>query len=140
VDQRVGSDALVEAARECAALRHGVALAEWVGAGRPVTAKQVLRRADIPQAGRVLGVALPGSARSAADLPALHYPWMAARAVGLLSISGGRAVAGPALAAWSSAAGEDVLAGWSRGLVAVLAETFVDDGDGASPGRSVGWC
>ncbi len=130
MDQRADSDALVEAARECAALRHGVALAEWVGAGRPLTAKQVLRRADIPQAGRVLGVALPGSARSAADLPALHYPWMAARAIGLLSISGGRVVAGPALAGWSSAAGEDVLEGWSRGLVAVLAETFVDDGDG----------
>ena len=112
-------------------MRHGLALAEWVGAGRPVTAKQVLRRADIPQAGRVLGVALPGSARSAADLPALHYPWMAARAIGLLSISGGRAVAGPALAGWRRAAGEEVLAGWSRGLAAVLAETFVDDGDGA---------
>jgi hypothetical protein len=137
VDQRADSDALVEAARECAALRHGVALAEWVGAGRPVTAKQVLRRADIPQAGQVLGVALPRSARSAADLPALHCPWTAARAIGLLSIGGGRAVAGPALATWSSAAGEDVLEGWSRGLVAVLAETFVDDGDGAES-REIG--
>jgi hypothetical protein len=130
VDQRADSDALVEAARDCAALRNGLALVEWVGAGRPVTAKQVLRRTDIPLAGRVLGVALPASARSAADLPALHHPWTAARSIGLLSISGGHAVAGPALAGWRSAAGEEVLVGWSRGLAAVLAETFVDDGDG----------
>lgn len=130
VDQRTGIDAVVGAARECAALRHGVALAEWVGAGRPVTAKQVLRRADIPHAGRVLGLALSGSARSAADLPALHHPWTAGRAVGLLSISGGRAVAGSGLAGWRSATGEQVLEGWSRGLATVLAETFVDDGDG----------
>lgn len=131
MDQRAASDALVEAARECAALRNGFTLAEWVGAGRSVTAKSVLRRADIPQAGQVLGVELPGSARSAADLPALHQPWMAARAIGLLSISGGRAVAGPALAGWRSATDMEVLAGWSRGLAAVLADTFVDDGDGA---------
>lgn len=139
MDQRADSDALVEAARDCAALRNGLALVEWVGAGRPVTAKQVLRRTDIPLAGRVLGVALPASARSAADLPALHHPWTAARTIGLLSISGGHALAGPALAGWRSAAGEEVLAGWSRGLAALLAETFVDDGDGRNPWKSVGW-
>jgi pRiA4b ORF-3-like protein len=131
VDQLTDIDALVRAARECPALRHGAVLAEWVGAGRPVTAKRVLRRADIPHAGRMLGVALPGSARSAADLPALHHPWTAAGAIGLLSISGGRAVTGPALVGWRSAADEEVLRGWSRGLAAVLAETFVDDADGA---------
>lgn len=130
MDQRADSAALVETARECAALRNGLALAEWIGAGLPVTAKQVLRRADIPLAGRALGVALPGSARSAADLPTLHHPWTAACAIGLLSISGGRAVGGPALPGWRCAAGEEVLEGWSRGLAAVLAETFVDDGDG----------
>lgn len=131
MNQRVDSDALAEDARECSAVRHGLALAGWVGAGRSVTAKQVLRRGDIPLAGQVLGVALPGSARSAADLPALHYPWTAARAMGLLSIGGGRAVTGPALAGWDSVAGDDVLESWSRGLAAVLAETFVDDHGGA---------
>lgn len=130
VDECADSDALVGAARECAALQNALALAEWVGAGRSVTAKSVLRRPDIPQAGQALGLKLKGSARSAADLPELHLPWIAARAMGLLSISGGRAVAGPALANWGSATGTEVLEAWSRGLAAVLMETFVDDGDG----------
>jgi hypothetical protein len=58
-------------------LRHAVALAEWLGAGRPVTAKGVLRRADVPVAARVLDVAVPQRVRSAADVPKLQYPWTA---------------------------------------------------------------
>lgn len=123
-------EASAEAARKCAALRHASALANWVGAGRPVTAKRVLRRADVPSAAPALGVTVPQWVRSAADVPALHYPWTAALAVGLLSISAGRAVPGPALARWRSVDGGEVLDGWSRGLAAALADTF-DDGDWA---------
>lgn len=123
--------ALVEAARDCGAFQHAVALAGWVGAGRPVTAKRVLRRADVPLAGRVLGVEVPQQVRSAADVPALQCPWTAAVALGLLSIEGSRAVPGPELAGWRSAGGDEVLDGWSRGLAAVLADTFEDDGDGS---------
>lgn len=112
-------------------MRHAVTLAEWLGPARPVTAKRVLRRADVPLAGRALGVAVPERVRSAADVPELQYPWTAASAIGLLAISGDRAVPGPALPQWRSAADDEVLDGWSRALAAALADTFPDDGDGA---------
>lgn len=112
-------------------MRHALALADWVGAGRPVTAKGVLRRADIPTAGRVLDIDLPQRVRSAADVPELQHPWTTARAVGLLAISGDRAVAGPALSRWRSATDDEVFEGWSRAVAAALADMFDDDGDGA---------
>lgn len=123
-------DDLACSARECAALRGAVDLAGWVGAGRAVTAKGVLRRADVPAAGGVLGVELPDWVRSAADVPALHWPWLAALGTGLLSVDGGRAVTGPAVAGWQSAGPDDVLDLWVRGFVAALTGLF-DSGEGA---------
>lgn len=131
MSQRADSPVPAEAARGCRAVRHALALAEWVGTGRPVTAKRVLRRAEVPAAGRALGVRVPARLRSAADVPALHHPWTTALAVGLVSISDGRAVAAPAVAGWRSADDNYVLDCWSRGLAAVLADTFDDDGDGS---------
>jgi hypothetical protein len=131
VDQGIDCRTLAATARECDAMRHALALAEWVGAGRPVTAKGVLRRADVPVASRVLDVEIPQRVRSAADVPELQRPWMTALAIGLLAISGDRAVAGPALTRWRSTADDEVLDGWSRALAATLADTFDDDGDGA---------
>jgi hypothetical protein len=131
VDQHADSRELVAAARECAVLRNAVALADWVGPGRPVTAKRVLRPTDVASAAQVLGVEVPQRFRSAADVPALHYRWTAAVGAGLLSISGGRAVPGPALTGWRSVAEDAVLDGWSQALAAVLADTFDDDGDGS---------
>jgi hypothetical protein len=61
----------------------------------------------------------------------LHYPWTTALGVGLLSVTDGRAVAGPVRTDWATAADDEVLEGWSRGLAAVLVNTFADDGDGA---------
>jgi hypothetical protein len=130
VDQRSDGHTLAATARGCDALRHALALADWVGVGRPVTAKGVLRRADVPVSGRVLGVEVPRRVRSAADVPELQRPWTAALAIGLLAISGDRAVAGPALTRWRSAADDEVLEGWSRALAATLAGAFDDDGDG----------
>lgn len=126
MDQPVDTQTLVDAARKCTALRHAAALAEWVGEGRPVTAKHVLRPADALAAGRALGIAVPKSLRSAADLAALHYPWTAALAIGLLSISDGRVMAGQ-----DPAGDDEVLDRWSRALAAVLADTFPDDVDGS---------
>lgn len=120
-------NAATEAARECSALRHAHALAEWVGNGKPVTAKGVLRRADVPPAGQALGIAVPDRVRSAADMPDLHRPWTTALELGLLSVSDGRAVPGPAVASWPPAADEEVLESWSRALVTVLVETFEAD-------------
>jgi hypothetical protein len=128
----MGSDDLAGAARECDALRHAVALAAWVGTGRAVTAKRVLRRADVPVAGRALGVELPKRVRSAADVPALHIPWTAALGAGLLSIEGSRAVAASPVASWRSANPDEVLDLWTRGFVAALTDLFdSDDGSGA---------
>lgn len=112
-------------------MRHAVTLAEWLGAGRPVTAKGVLRRADVPVAARMLDVVVAQRVRSAADVPELQYPWTVALAVGLLEIGRDRAVPGPALPHWRSAADDEVLDGWSRALASVLADTFPDDGDAA---------
>ena len=139
MDQSAVGHALAVSARKCDALRHAVTLAEWLDTGRPVTAKKVLRRADVPGAGRVLNVAVPQRVRSAADVPALQYPWTAALAVGLLSISRDRAVPGPALPRWRSAEDDEVLDGWSRALAAAFAGTYPDDGDGDGLWRSVGW-
>ncbi|WAL66718.1 plasmid pRiA4b ORF-3 family protein [Amycolatopsis cynarae] len=123
--------ALAAEARECEALRHASALAEWVGTGRQLTAKKVLRPPDVPEAGRVLGVAVPQRVRTAADVPSLHRAWTAAVAAGLLEVRRDRAVPGPALPGWRSAADDEVVDNWARALAAALADTFDDGGDGA---------
>lgn len=115
---------MARAARACTTLCHAQVLAEWAGDGRTLTAKGVLRRADVPPAGHVLGIAVPGRVRTAADLPDLHRPWIAAREIGLIAISGGTAVPGLALPNWPSTPDEELLDHWSRALAAVLADTF----------------
>ncbi|MFL6124002.1 plasmid pRiA4b ORF-3 family protein [Actinophytocola sp.] len=94
-----------------------------------MTAKGVLRRADVSAAGGVLGVELPDWVRSAADVPAVHWPWLAALGAGLLSVDGVRAVAGPAVAEWPSATADEVLDLWIRGFVAALTGLF-ESGEG----------
>ncbi len=96
-----------------------------------MTAKGVLRRADVAAAGRALGVELPGWVRSAADVVALHWPWTAALGAGLLTVDGGRAVPGPGLAGWGSATPDEVLEAWVRGFVATLTELFDSGGEGS---------
>jgi hypothetical protein len=132
VDQRTDeSQALSAAARGCPALRNAHLIANWVGAGRPVTANGVLRKADVPVVGQAVGIAVPARTRSAGDVVDLHWPWTAAMTVGLLEIQNRRAVPGPALAGWDSTDGEGTLAAWSRALAAALAGTFDDEGDGS---------
>jgi hypothetical protein len=70
---------------------------------------------------------LPDWVRSAADVPALHWPWLAALGAGLLSVDGGRAVAGPAVAGWRSAGPDEVLDLWARGFAAALTGLFDAD-------------
>src|SRR5260370_39893003 len=77
-------------ARESVVVANAVTLARWIGTGRcPVTAGQVLRKADIPAAGAALGVEVPPRPRTMADIPALHRPWRVAVATGLLQVGGG---------------------------------------------------
>jgi hypothetical protein len=118
-----GNDLRVAAqqARECAVIGQAVTLARWIGDGRrPLTPGRVLRKADVPAAGAALGVDVPAKLRTMADLPALHRPWCAAVAAGLVQIGDGWVAAGPALAGWPPG-DEDLLAGWVAGLRAVCA-------------------
>ncbi|MGI8310097.1 plasmid pRiA4b ORF-3 family protein [Saccharopolyspora hattusasensis] len=101
-----------------------------------MTANHVLRRADVPTAGRALGIELPESVRSAADVPALHWRWTVALGAGLISIEGGRAVAAPALAGWQSASPDELLELWARGFAAALTGLF--DGEEASEELEIG--
>jgi hypothetical protein len=117
-------------ARECTVIGQAVTLARWIGNGRrPVTAGRVLRKADIPAAGAALGVGVPPRLRTMADIRALHRPWCAAIATGLLQVGDGSVTAGPSLECWPPD-DADVLAGWLAGLRAVCAvESYPQDED-----------
>ncbi len=84
----IADDALVitEAAQGCALLVRARALAGFVGSGRPVTAKAVLRRADIPPACAAAGLSDPGRVVSAAHVPPLHRAWIATQGAGLIEV------------------------------------------------------
>ena len=107
-----------------------VMLARWIGSGRrPVTAGQVLRKADVPAAGAALRVDVPARLRTMADIRALYRPWCAAVATGLLHVIDGSVTAGPALEYWPPDDG-DLLTGWLAGLRAVCAaESYPQDED-----------
>ena len=117
-------------ARESAVIGRAVTLARWIGNGRrPVTAGQVLRKADVPAAGAALGVDVPPRLRTMADIRALHRPWCVAIATGLLQVGDGWVTAGPALERWPPD-DADLLAGWLTGLRAVCAaESYPQDED-----------
>lgn len=102
-----------EAARNCVLLTRARAVAGFVGAGRPVTAKAVLRRADLPAACAAAGLPDPGRVVSAAHVPALHRAWTAAQGAGLLAIGSTRASA-------ATASTDDPLEQWRHGVAAVL--------------------
>jgi hypothetical protein len=99
-------------ARDCPLLTRARGLATFVGDGRALTAKGVLRRADIGPACAAAGFPDPGRVVTAADVPALHRAWVAALGAGLLLRGVDRAVV-------ATAAGGAV-AQWLGGLTALL--------------------
>lgn len=111
---------MATAARRCEALGRAHRLATWVGEGKPVTAKHVLRPRDVPAAAQVLGIPEPARTPTAANIRALHRPWKVALAIGFLRIVDGRAVVGPALARWPVADDGTVGEWWLTGLVAAF--------------------
>jgi hypothetical protein len=133
VDIAVSGDELRGAAglaRESVVVGRAVTLARWIATGRrPVTAGQVLRKADVHAAGAAVGVDVPPRLRTMADIRPLHRPWLVAVATGLLQVGGGWVTAGPALEHWPP--GEaDLLAGWLTALRAVCAaESYPQDED-----------
>ena len=74
-------------------LSHAVRLTTWVGNGKPVTAKGVLRPSELPGAAAALGVDVPRKVRTAADVTPIHWPWVAAEAAGLIEVGSAKAVA-----------------------------------------------
>jgi len=122
------TDTVAPAARRCEALAQARRLAVWVGAGKRVTPKQVLRPSDVPDAARVLAVTTPERFTTAANVPTLHRLWTVAMAVGFLRIADGHAVAGPALAQWRDADNTTVCELWLTGLTAAFtADTHEED-------------
>ncbi|MGH3873796.1 MAG: plasmid pRiA4b ORF-3 family protein [Pseudonocardiaceae bacterium] len=116
------------AARNCAALSRAHRLATWVGDGRPVTPKHVLRPSDVPAAARVLGFLGSSRINTAAHVPALHRPWKVTLAIDFLQIVNGHAVAGPALEQWPGTDDDTVCGLWLTGLVAAF-EAGTSGGD-----------
>ncbi|HVW44013.1 MAG TPA: hypothetical protein VHC18_21945, partial [Amycolatopsis sp.] len=74
-------------------MSHAVKLTTWVGKGKPVTAKGVLRPSVLPAAAAALGVEVPAKVRTAADITPVHWPWLAAEAAGLIEVRAAKAVA-----------------------------------------------
>src|SRR6266446_6815033 len=99
--------------RESVVVGRAVTLARWIGTGRrPVTAGQVLRKADVPAAGAAVGVEVPPRLRTMADIRALHRPWCVAVATGLRAVC----------AAESYPQDEDSVRLLAMALLAVLSE------------------
>ncbi|MGH3632592.1 MAG: plasmid pRiA4b ORF-3 family protein [Mycobacterium sp.] len=122
------SAAVATAARRCVALNRAHRLATWVGEGKPVTPKHVLRPRDVPAAALALGIPQPDRTPTAANIRDLHRPWKVAQALDFLQIVDGRAVAGPALEQWPVADDAAVGEWWLTGLVAAfIADTKKED-------------
>jgi hypothetical protein len=116
-------ESIVSAVRGCVALDRAKRIAEWVGDGKPLTPKGVLRPGDVHQAAGVVGVTVPAKFRSAADVPAWHLPWSVAVATGMVEVGSDRAVAHPPVDITPEL--------WLVGFVAALSAAF-DDEDGTA--------
>lgn len=103
---------VVDAAHNSLLLTRARALAAFVGTGRPVTAKAVLRRADIAAACAAAAVPDPGRVVTAAHVPALHRAWIAAQGAGVLTVG--------ATQARAATTSEDLMGLWRHGVAAVL--------------------
>jgi hypothetical protein len=142
-------DQLASAARSCPVLTAARTLAEWIGEGRPVTTRGVLKPAAAVEACALLGIELPTRRpRSALDIDALMMAWAAASAAGFIEVDHGQVTAAPPLRSWTHGDADTVVAIWSRcaleslglagetdqtdlGFLAVLAALY--EGNGAAP-------
>jgi hypothetical protein len=107
-------------ADDCALLARARRVADWVGEGRPVTPKGVLRPVDLPAAAAALGVRVPARVRTAADVEEIHRPWVAAQAAGWLRVTANRALA-------TATADGDPVQRWWTAVEAVLRAESHDD-------------
>ncbi len=125
--------AVAAAARHCEALSRAHRLAAWLGEGRPVTPKHVLRPREVPAAARILGFLGSPQINTAAEVPALHRCWTVALAVGLIQIVDGQAVATSAVEQWLDTGDDDACELWRIGLIAAYgAGSRTEDQAGAA--------
>ncbi|MGH3914075.1 MAG: plasmid pRiA4b ORF-3 family protein [Pseudonocardiaceae bacterium] len=127
VPPAITSAAVASAARQCEALRRARRLASWVGEGKRVTPKHVLRPIDVPAAAQLLAISVPPRIHTAATVPTLHRPWKTALAVGLLQIVNGQAMAGPELEQWPDTDDDTMCELWLTGLTAAFAASSSDE-------------
>jgi hypothetical protein len=91
--------ALARTALTTVPLARALALAQWTGAGRELTASGVLRPVVAVEACRVLGIDVPsGKLRSAKDVPELDQAWAVALAADLVLATPNRVSAAPGVA------------------------------------------
>lgn len=126
-------DQLASVARGCPVLTAARTLAEWVGAGRPVTARGVLKPAAAVEACDLLGIEPPTrKPRSALDIEPLMMVWAVASAAGFIEVDRGQVAAMPPLRSWMDGTADIVLAIWTRcalesfGLVGEMDQTDLD--------------
>ena len=115
---------LADAALSCQALARALRLARWVGPGRKLTSRGVLRPADAVQACRDLDIELPGPRlRSALDVDELMRDWVTACAAGFLGTDGRQAWTAPDLPAVDSlfpVEPETILSAWLQAATILL--------------------
>ena len=107
---------IASAARDCAAFGAAYRLATWVGEGKRVTPRRVLRPVDVPAAALALGISTPARIRTASDVLALHRPWRLALTAGFLRIVDGHVRPGPTLARWPDPDDDTVCELWLTGV------------------------
>jgi hypothetical protein len=106
---------LASAARSCRVLADARTLAEWVGTGRPLTTRGVLKPAAAIEACDLLGIEPPTrKPRSALDIDQLMVVWAAALAAGFVEVDRGRATSGATLGTWTDGTADAVLTTWTR--------------------------
>ena len=111
-------------AHDCVAIAEMRRIADWVGDGKSVTSKGVLRPADLRRASAETGIPIPEKFRSAGDVPNWNRLWTAALIIGVISLEDGVAKAAPPIEVTSEL--------WLRALAVALAANFGDDeGTGA---------
>jgi hypothetical protein len=118
-------------ARACSVLVTAQTLAEWVGAGRAVTTRGVLKPAAAVEACDLLGIEVASRRpRSALDIDELMMVWASASAAGFIEVSRDRVTAGPTLQPWLDGAPNMVLAIWSKCALECLGLAGERDEDG----------
>jgi hypothetical protein len=136
---------LAAQARRAPLVADALLLAEWCAAGRPVTAKGVLKPALAREAVEDLGLwrrdaalADPdvradvlGHLRSAGDVPALDVPWQFALRSGLIAIRSGRAFPGAGVSGRKT--DEELLSFWEKAFTAEI-DALDELGAGIMPG------